>query len=99
MTSNLHRIEPLTGANYSTWKIKLRWILINQDLWGYVTGVNKRPELADMNAITAAEWQEMIEWDQKDQQAYVAICLWISNDYIIYTYNMTTSKGIWDALV
>src|SRR6266481_2227139 len=41
----------------------------------------------------------MTEWDQKDQQAYVAICLWISDDYIIYTYNTTTSKGIWDALV
>src|SRR6266481_2383857 len=99
MASNLHRIKPLTGANYSAWKIKLRWILIDQDLWGYVTGVNKQPELVDMNAITAAEQQEMIEWDQKDQQAYVAICLQISNDYIVYTYNMTTSKGIWDALV
>src|SRR6266481_563568 len=51
-----------------------------------------------MNAITAAEWQEMIEWDWKDQQAYVAICLWISDDYIVYTYNMTASKGVWDAL-
>src|SRR6266481_8844133 len=40
----------------------------------------------------------MTEWDQKDQQAYVAICLRISDDYIIYTYNTTTSKGIWDAL-
>src|SRR6266481_8926252 len=40
----------------------------------------------------------MTEWDRKDQQAYAAICLRISDDYIVYTYNMTTSKGIWDAL-
>src|SRR6266481_3898951 len=99
MTSNLHRIEPLTGANYSACKIKLRWILIDQDLWGYVTGVDKQPEPVDMNTVTAVERQEMTEWDQKDQQAYAAICLRISNDYIVYTYNMTTSKGVWDALV
>ncbi len=99
MTSNLHRIEPLTGANYSTWKIKLRWILIDQDLWGYVTGVDKRPKPADMNTVTAVEQQEMTEWDRKDQQAYAAICLWISDDYIVYTYNTTTSKGVWDALM
>ena len=52
----------------------------------------------DTNAVTAIEQQEMTEWDWKDQQAYVAICLQISDDYIIYTYNTTTSKGIWDAL-
>ncbi len=40
----------------------------------------------------------MTEWDQKDQQANVAICLRISDDYIVYTYNTTTSKGVWDAL-
>src|SRR6266481_1418434 len=95
MMSNIHRIEPLTGTNYSAWKIKLRWILIDQDLWGYVTRVDKRPKPADTNTVTAVERQEMTEWDRKDQQAYAAICLQISDDYIIYTYNMTTSKGIW----
>src|SRR6266481_9692306 len=98
MMLNLHRIKPLTGANYSAWKIKLRWILIDQDLWGYVTRVDKRPEPVDTNTVTAMERQEMTEWDQKDQQAYAAICLRISDDYIVYTYNTTTSKGIWDAL-
>jgi len=99
MTSNLYRIEPLIGgANYSTWKMKLRWILIDQDLWGHVTGVDKRPEPVDTNAVTPAEQQEIIDWDRKDQQAYAAICLRISDDYIVYTYNTTTSKGVWDAL-
>src|SRR6266481_7772536 len=40
----------------------------------------------------------MTEWDRKDQQAYAAICLRISDDYIVYTYNTTTLKGVWDAL-
>ena len=66
--------------------------------WGYVTGVDKRPKLVDTNTVTAKERQEMTEWDRKDQQAYAAICLQISDDYIIYTYNTTTSKGVWDAL-
>jgi len=99
MTSNLYQIEPLIGgANYSAWKMKLRWILIDQDLWGHVTGVDKRPEPVDTNVVTPAEQQEIIDWDRKDQQAYVAICLRISDDYIVYTYNTTTSKGVWDTL-
>src|SRR6266481_7176048 len=51
-----------------------------------------------MNTVTAMERQEMTEWNRKDQQAYAAICLQISDDYIVYTYNTTTSKGVWDAL-
>ena len=75
MTSSLYRIEPLTGTNYSVWKIKMRWILIDQDLWGYVTGVDKRPELVDASSITATERQGIMDWEWKDQQAYAAICL------------------------
>src|SRR6266481_7707710 len=52
-----------------------------------------------MNTVTAVERQEMTEWYRKDQQAYAAICLQISDDYIVYTYDMTTSKGVWDALM
>ena len=98
MTSSLYRIEPLTGANYSVWKIKMRWILIDQDLWGYVTGVDKQPKQVDTNLITAMEWQGIADWEWKDQQAYVAICLQINDDYMVYTHNTTTSKGVWDAL-
>ena len=98
MTSSLYRIEPLTGANYSMWKIKMRWILINQDLWGYVTAVNKRPEPVDANSITATERQGIMDWEWKDQQAYAAICLRINDDYMVYTHNKSTSKGVWDAL-
>ena len=75
MMSSLYHIEPLTGANYSTWKIKMRWILIDQDLWGYVTRVDKQPKPVDTNSITAVEQQGMVDWEWKDQQAYAAICL------------------------
>ena len=75
MTLSLSHIKPLTSANYSAWKTKMRWILINQDLWGYVTRVNKQPEPVDTNLITAMEQQGIVDWEQKDQQAYVAICL------------------------
>ena len=98
MTLNLHQIEPLTGANYSAWKLKLCWILIEQDLWCYVTGDVTRPVPVDTNSVTAVEWQQMAKWDWKDQQAYAAISLRISDDYIVYTYNTSTSKQVWDAL-
>ena len=75
MTSTLYHIEPLTGANYSAWKLKLRWVLIEQDLWGHVTGNMVWPVPADVNAVTAAEQQSIDNWERKDQQAYAAICL------------------------
>ena len=98
MMLSLYHIEPLTGTNYSMWKIKMRWILIDQYLWGYVTGVNKQPKPVDTNSITAGERQGIVDWEQKDRQAYVAICLRINDDYMVYTHNTTTSKGVWDAL-
>ena len=63
MTSTLYRIEPLTGTNYSMWKLKLRWVLIEQDLWGHVTGNVVRPVPADINVVTAAEQQSMDNWE------------------------------------
>ena len=98
MTSTLYCIELLTGANYSAWKLKLRWVLIEQDLWGHVTGNVARPVPADVNAVTAAEQQSIDDWERKDQQAYAAICLQISDEYIVYTHNMTTAQKVWDTL-
>ena len=96
MTLTLYRIEPLTGANYRAWKLKLHWVLIEQDLWGHVTRNVVRPVPADVNAVTAAEQQSIDDWERKDQQAYAAICLRISDKYIVYTYNTTTAKKVWD---
>ena len=98
MTLSLYHIKPLTGTNYSVWKIKMRWILIDQNLWGYVTGVDKRPKPVVANSITVTEWQGIMDWERKDQQAYAAICLQINDDYMVYTHNTTTSKGVWNAL-
>ena len=89
----------LTNTNYSMWKLKLCWVLIEQDLWGHVTGNVAQPVPANVNVVTAAEQQVIDNWEQKDQQAYAAICLCISNKYIVYTYNMTTAKKVWDTLM
>ena len=64
MTLTLYHIKPLTGANYnSTWKLKLGWVLIEQDPWGHVTGDMARPVPADVNAVTAAEQQSIDNWE------------------------------------
>ena len=68
MALNLHRIDLLTGANNSMYKFKLRWILIKQDLWGHITGDVTQPEPVDANVVTPREWQQITEWDRKDQQ-------------------------------
>ena len=74
-------------------------VLIKQDLWGHVTGNVVWPVPADVNMVTAAAQQSIDNWERKDQQAYAAICLQISDKYIIYTYNMTTAKKVWDTLM
>ena len=86
MTSTLYHIEPLTSANDSMWKLKLCWVLIEQDLWGHVTRNVAQPVPADMNVVTAAEQQAIDDWERRDQQAYAVICLCISNEYIVYMY-------------
>ena len=99
MMLTLYCIEPLTGANYSMWKLKLHWVLIKQELWGHVTRNMAWPVLADVNVVTAAEQQSIDDWEWRDQQAYVAICLRISDEYIVYTYNTTTATKVWDTLM
>ena len=97
--SSLYRIEPLTGDNYPTWKEKMRWILLEQDLWEHASGEAMKPEPADAHKVTDSEKWAIADWMKKDQQAFAAISLRISNDYLVYTYGASTARGVWLALL
>ena len=41
--SSLYQIDPLTGNNYSAWKEKMHWILLEQDLWEHISWQAVKP--------------------------------------------------------
>ena len=92
--SSLYQIDLLTGDNYPAWKEKMRWILLEQGLWEHASGEAEMPVLADPDKVTGPEWKAIADWTRKDQQAFVAISLHISNDYLVYTYNATMAHSV-----
>ena len=97
--SLLYWIEPLTGDNYPAWKEKMCWILLEQDLWEHASGEAIKPEPDDMHKVTDSEKRTIADWMKKDQQAFAAISLHISNDYLVYTYGASMARGVWLALL
>ena len=53
--SSLYQIKPLTGDNYPTWKEKMHWILLEQDLWEHALGEAIKPEPDDTHKVTDSE--------------------------------------------
>ena len=97
--SSLYQIDPFTGDNYPAWKEKMHWILLEQSLWEHALGEAEMLVPADPNKVTGPEWKVIADWTRKDQQAFAAISLCISNDYLVYTYNAMTARSVWLALL
>ena len=88
-STNVYRIEPLTGAeNYAVWKIKMIDILTGQDLWEYVNGTTTLPsDLASQSG-----------WRKKDRLALSTIKLRVANKMLVYVASSTSAKEAWDML-
>ena len=56
------------------------------------------PMPADSAAVTAAERQAIAVWKKTDKKAYKEICLWISDEYLVYMNEALTAKSAWDML-
>ena len=63
-----HKIDPLNGDNYATWRCRLEWILDDQDLWDITIGIEAEPTSMDPNNITAAERQAIANWKEKTRR-------------------------------
>lgn len=50
MSDDSHRlsIKPLDGSNWMTWKIQMKHLFLDRDLWGHVTGDATPPEDAQL---------------------------------------------------
>ena len=77
----------------------MRWILLEQDLWEHASGEAIKPEPDDTHKVTNSEKRAIADWMKKDQQAFAAISLCISDDYLVYTYGASTACGVWLALL
>ena len=83
--STLYRIEPLKGAeNYTSWKLKLEDILMEQGLWDYVN--------SDANLLPTAAEDDKTKWHKKDHSALSAICLCVANQCMVYVASAILQK-------
>src|ERR1700679_3831432 len=88
-STNVYRIEPLTGAkNYAVWKIKIIDILTRQDLWEYVDGTTILPN------DTASQ----SGWHKKNRLVLLIIRLRVADKMLVYVASSTLAKEAWDAL-
>jgi hypothetical protein len=58
-TLSLYRIEPFNGTNWVPWKLKLRLILADLELWDHVDGTSSCLVPSDPAAPTETEAEEI----------------------------------------
>ena len=76
MSQALQNLVPvLDGTNYMVWARAMQAYLMSQQLWLVTDGTWVRPTPADPAAITVAERQAFLEWNQASQQAKGTITL------------------------
>ena len=88
----------MNGDNYVTWSRRLEWILDDLELWEIANGTETIPEPVDPRALTQAERNMINEWKKKDKKAQKEICLRISDEYLVYIDQNTTTPELWTRL-
>ena len=81
-------IIPLNGGNYNTWKIQVRMLLVNQGLWGLVSGVDSVPTTAEALAI----------YNAKRGRALSTIVLSLSPSLLYLIGNPEDPQAVWTTL-
>ena len=82
---NMFNIEKLEEDNYDGWKIHMKSVLIQQDLWGYVNGTILKP----------SEMPEEENWEMKDQKALSTILLCVKRSQLNVVKHCSTSRNAW----
>lgn len=82
----IRQINKLNNTNYSIWKIKMKMILIAENVWFVV------------NDKQSTEEQTSAEWLRADQLAKSLILLNLDDNQLYLIANTTTSKEIWNSL-
>lgn len=81
----MQNIEKLNDANYESWKIQIKSVLVCNELWKYTNGVEiHTPENSDV-------------WKSKDEKALALILLSISKNQLSHV-KKTTLHEAWEKL-
>ena len=84
-------VERLNSNNYTTWKFRLKHLLIAKDLYGYVDGSIKEPD-------STAEQGVKDGYTKKFNQAMSTIVLAVSDELLYLITECTTPKLAWEKL-
>jgi hypothetical protein len=96
MSSSNVTIEKLDGNNFHNWKLKMKMILIREDLWEIVNGESECPA---SNSGKEKEGEPTVKaWTKNDQKALATIFLAITNSQLTHIKDCMTSKEAWDKL-
>lgn len=83
-------IDKLTSGDCSVWKFKLKDLLIEKELYGYVDGFVSLA--VDASAATEAEFQK------KSRKAFVYIVLSVSDNLLYLITDCENPKDAWEKL-
>ena len=96
MSTYSTRIETLTKDNYDTWKMQVEALLVRNDTWEYVIGVQVKPEVTGENAEARAISQAAATaWEAADRKARSDLVLAISPSELKQIKGCVTSNEIW----
>src|SRR4051794_21283689 len=96
MSSSNITIEKLDGNNFHTWKLKMKMILIREDLWEIVNGETESP--ASSSGKEKESTATTKTWQKSDQKALATIFLAIADSQLTHIEDCMTSKEAWDKL-
>jgi hypothetical protein len=86
-TSSIYSVDKLEASNFSSWKLRLKMILIDRGLWEVVDGTELKPA-PDNKALYDA-------FIKKDNQALAQIVLTLSNSQLVHVRNASSSRDAW----
>src|SRR5215813_1777839 len=76
-------MEKLTASNYQMWKIKMKLMLVKDDLWDVV---NPKPDPAPAT------------WEKRSQRAQALIALSLDDDQLVHVVAKNSAWETWEAL-
>ena len=84
-------IARLNTNNYSTWKLKVKHLLIAKDLFDYVDGTAPVPE-------SSAQAKEKAEYNSKQAKALSNIILSVDDEVLYLISECSTAQAAWEKL-
>ena len=88
------KIEKLNGSNYISWKFNMKLLLMEKDLYGFIDGTEKPPEVSEEDK----KEKEMKLYTTRSQKAYSTIALAVTKPLQVHVMNTVCPKTAWNTL-